>query len=120
MNNPYRNNPLCIFGFALVTLVVTVYIYGEAASAWIMPGLIFGMVLLGVVRKVPVYESFVSGAKEGFSLGIMIIPYLVAILFAIGMFRKSGGLDIIVGWVSPIIEPIGLPGPKCPWPCSVL
>ena len=106
--------PLILFGFALIALVVTVYTYGDAASAWIMPGLIFGMVLLGVVRNVPVYESFVSGAKEGFSLGIMIIPYLVAILSAIGMFRKSGGLDIIVGWVSPIIEPIGLPAEALP------
>ena len=106
--------PLFLFAIALFALVFTVYTYGETASAWIMPGLIFGMVLLGVIRKVPVYESFVGGAKEGFNLGILIIPYLVAILAAIGMFRSSGGLNIIVGWIAPIIEPLGLPAEALP------
>ena len=72
--------PLSIFAVGLLSLVFVVYLYGERASAWIMPGLIFGMVGTGVVRGVPVYKTFVDGAKEGFQLGIMIIPYLVAIL----------------------------------------
>lgn len=106
--------PLLLFGSTLVLLVLLVQQYGNAASVWIMPSLIFGMVLVGVVRRVPVYESFITGAKEGFQLGIMIIPYLVAILGSIGMLRSSGALAKIVGWVSPITAPLGLPGEALP------
>lgn len=106
--------PLLAFGASLVGLVVLVYQYGTQASVWIMPCLIFGMVLVGVIRKVPVYESFITGAKEGFQLGIMIIPYLVAILCSIGMLRHSGALEKIVSWISPFTEPLGLPGEALP------
>jgi spore maturation protein SpmA len=112
-------NPLSLlpFGLAmmvLVGLVTVVYAYGEAASQWIMPALIFGMLLIGVVRGVKVYEVFVAGAKEGFSLAVMIIPYLVAILSAVGMLRASGGLQRIVDWVSPITQAVGIPGEVLP------
>lgn len=106
--------PLAIFALSLVALVVTVYSLGEIASVWIMPTLIFGMILVGVVRGVPVYESFIEGAKEGFNLGIMIIPYLIAILSAIGMFRASGGLEMVVQWIEPITSMINLPGEVLP------
>ena len=107
---------LYLVGFAccLVGLVVAVYIYGSKASVWIMPGLIFGMLLIGVVRRVPVYEVFVKGAKEGFGLAIMIIPYLVAILCAVGMLRSSGGLEVIVTWVGQGTQHIGLPAEVLP------
>ena len=106
--------PLMRFVGGLILLVLGVYYYGEAASAWIMPSLIFGMVFIGVLKKVPVYSVFVKGAKEGFQLGIMIIPYLVAILSAIAMFRASGGLDLMVQLISPITELILLPGEALP------
>ena len=106
--------PVLIFALCLVVLVVTVYSLGETASVWIMPTLIFGMILVGVVRGVPVYEAFIEGAKEGFSLGIMIIPYLIAILSAIGMFRASGGLEMMVGWIEPVTSMINLPGEVLP------
>jgi spore maturation protein B len=61
-----------------------------------------------------VYEVFVQGAKEGFSLAVMIIPYLVAILSAVGMLRASGGLQRLVGWVSPVTEMVGIPGEVLP------
>jgi len=106
--------PFCVAMGLLVALVAVVYTHGEAASQWIMPALIFGMLAIGVVRKVKVYEVFVAGAKEGFSLAIMIIPYLVAILSAVGMLRASGGLQRIVGWVSPVTEMMGVPGEVLP------
>ena len=81
---------------------------------WIMPVLIFGMLLIGVVRGVKVYEVFVAGAKEGFNLAVMIIPYLVAILSAVGMLRASGGLQRIVDWVSPLTQAVGIPGRRSP------
>ena len=95
-------------------LVFLVFTYKEAASAWIMPGLILGMLTVGFVRGVKVYEVFVKGAKEGFDLAVMIIPYLVAILTAVGMLRASGGLDTLVGWVSPLTEAMGMPGEVLP------
>jgi spore maturation protein SpmA len=106
--------PFCVAIAALVGLVLTVYTFGEAASVWIMPALIFGMLLIGVVRGVKVYEVFVSGAKEGFNLAVMIIPYLVAILSAVGMLRASGGLQRLVDWVNPVTSSLGIPGEVLP------
>jgi len=98
----------------MVGLVVVVYLYGEQASVWIMPLLILGMLTVGWVQGVMVYEVFVKGAKEGFDLAVMIIPYLVAILTAVGMLRASGGLDLMVSLVSPLTELIGVPGEVLP------
>ena len=106
--------PFALAMLALVGLVVVVYINGEAASVWIMPALIFGMLLVGVLRGVKVYEVFVAGAKEGFSLAVMIIPYLVAILSAVGMLRASGGLQRLVDWVNPVTSSLGIPGEVLP------
>ena len=106
--------PLALFLLVLVGLVVTVYLFGDKASAWIVPGLIFGMLTVGVVRKVKVYELFIQGAKEGFQLAVTIIPYLVAILVAVGMFRQSGGMDAIVSHIGPWTSRLGLPGEVLP------
>ncbi len=106
--------PLAAFGAGMVGLVALVYVYGEAASQWIMPVLILGMLTVGMVRGVKVYEVFVKGAKEAFDLAVMIIPYLVAILMSVGMFRKSGGLDWLVDKLSPITELIGMPAEVLP------
>ena len=101
--------PLALFFAGLIGLVAVVYVYGQDASVWIIPSLIFGMLAVGFVRKVKVYEAFVVGAKEGFSLAIMIIPYLVAILVAVGMFRASGGLEWMVDKLEPMTALIGMP-----------
>lgn len=103
-----------LFGAGLLGLVAVVYAFGDAASAWILPGLILGMLTVGVARKVKIYEVFIKGAKEGFTMALTIIPYLVAILAAVGMLRASGGLDRIVGVLSPITGPLGLPGEVLP------
>lgn len=101
--------PVLGFVGAFVALVVLVWNFGEAASAWIIPLLIFGMLSVGVARKVPVYEVFVKGAKEGFDLAVMIIPYLVAILSAVGMLRASGGLQWIVDKLGVVTTALGMP-----------
>ena len=67
----------------------------DYASAFVLPAIIVGFPLYGMIRKVRVYEEFVEGAKEGFNVAVMIIPYLIAILFAIGMFRASGALEFL-------------------------
>lgn len=66
-----------------------------AFSNWIIPFVILAIVAYGYARKVKVYEVFVEGAKEGFTTGVMIIPYLVVILMAIAVFRTSGCMDFL-------------------------
>lgn len=70
---------------------------------------IVGFPLYGLYKRVPVYESFVSGAKEGFSTAISIVPYLVAILFAFAMFRASGALDALTSLLAPAMRAIRVP-----------
>ena len=69
---------------------------------------ICGFVILGLVRRINVYEAFIEGAKEGFSVAIRIIPYLVAILVAIGVFRASGALDFVVSGIGSMFAAMGL------------
>lgn len=78
-------------------------------AIFILPILIVGLPLYGLIRGVKVYEEFVEGAKEGFKVAVMIIPYLVAILFAIGMFRASGAMDFLVDLLRPLLGVIGFP-----------
>lgn len=74
-----------------------------------IPLIIFIFLAYGYFKKVKVYEVFVEGAKEGFDVGVKIIPYLVAMLVAIAMFRASGALDVLTWLVSPITNFIGMP-----------
>lgn len=83
-------------------------------SFWTLPVLVAGLVLFGWMRGVKVYESFVEGAKEGFQVALRIIPYLVAILVAVAMFRESGCLDLLVGLLAPVASPLGLPAEAVP------
>ncbi len=83
-------------------------------SYFVLPAIIVGFPLYGLYKKVPVYESFVEGAKEGFQVAVRIIPYLVAILFAIGMFRASGAMDFLIGLLRPVLGLIGFPAEVLP------
>ncbi len=83
-------------------------------SDWLLPLLMVAIVLFGFGHKVKVYEAFISGAKEGFQIAVTIIPYLVAILVAVGMFRASGGFDALVGLVGPVTERLGIPAAVLP------
>lgn len=77
-------------------------IQSNLISSVIIITIIISFLLLGLYRKLPLYETFVEGAKEGFEISIKIIPYLIAILVAIGMFRSSGTLNYVtegIGWV---------------------
>ncbi len=83
-------------------------------GSWAIPVAILGIVAVGIVKKVKVYEVFVEGAKEGFNVGVRIIPYLVAILVAIGMFRASGALDLFGKLLAPVLDAVGFPGEALP------
>ena len=83
-------------------------------SFWMLPALVSGLILYGWVRRVRVYDSVVEGAKQGFDVALRIIPFLVAILVAIGMFRAAGGIDALVTVLGPITGLIGLPAEVLP------
>jgi len=68
----------------------------------------------GAFKKVKVYESFVEGAKEGFEVAVRIIPYLVAMLVAIGIFRAGGAMDFLIMVLKPITDLIGMPAEALP------
>lgn len=99
---------------ALLAAVPLTLIYGRIVAPWIIPTLTVGMLSFGFWRGVPVYESFVSGAKEGFELAMRIVPYLVAILCAVGMLQASGALDAFIAILEPVTSPLGLPAEALP------
>lgn len=84
-----------------------VQLYSTFGANLILFSVIIAFILAGIRRKLRVYDVFIEGAKEGFKTAVMIIPYLVAILVAIGMFRASGALDIFTGWVESFVAWLG-------------
>jgi spore maturation protein SpmA len=81
----------------------------QAVSLLSIPFLLSVIPLFAMLRRVKVYEEFVDGAKEGFNVAIRIIPYLVAMLVAIGMFRAAGGIDLLSRGLSPLLNLVGFP-----------
>lgn len=81
----------------------------EAISLWAIPAILVGIPLVGLIRGVKVYEVFVEGAKEGFDVAVKIIPFLVAILVAIGMFRGSGAMDLLTTALAPALNAMRFP-----------
>lgn len=69
---------------------------------------IIGFIVMAALRRINVYEAFIDGAKDGFSVAVKIIPYLIAILVAIGVFRASGAMDVLISGIGRIVEGMGL------------
>jgi spore maturation protein SpmA len=85
-----------------------VTIISSVASNLILFGIIFSFIVLGVIKRINVYEAFIEGAKEGFSISIRIIPYLVAILVAVGVFRTCGAMDFLVQGIGQGFAALGM------------
>ncbi|MEW5739033.1 MAG: nucleoside recognition domain-containing protein [Myxococcota bacterium] len=83
-------------------------------SGWLLPLLMLAIVTVGFARQVKVYEAFVGAAKEGFTTAVSIIPFLVAMLVCIGLFRASGAMDVLLGALTPLLAPIGFPSEALP------
>jgi spore maturation protein SpmA len=94
---------------AVVAIVPLTVVVGGAISVWIIPVLIVLLLGYGVARRVPVYECFVEGAKDGFTIAVRIIPYLVAVLVAVAMFRDSGALDLLIAPLGALTAHVGVP-----------
>jgi spore maturation protein B len=90
-------------------MIEDIRIYQSYFAAVAIPLIVIAIPLYGMFKRVPVYESFVEGAKEGFKVGVMIIPYLVAIFVAINMFRASGAMVAMEDFLRPALTMIGFP-----------
>lgn len=83
-------------------------------SHWILPVLMLTILMFGMGRRVKVYEAFISAAKEGFQIAVIIIPFLVAILVGVGMFRASGAMEAVTSTLGPWTSKIGFPAEALP------
>lgn len=88
--------------------------WGRQVGPWVVPGLMLGLLGFGLLRGVAIYDAFVEGAREGFEIGVRIIPYLVAILVVIAMLRESGALQMVVTPLGRLTGPLGLPAEVLP------
>jgi spore maturation protein SpmA len=114
-------DPVVLAWLGGLTLAVGVFLYylnrlpqdqiaalSRAWSAFIIFALITAFILLALYKRVNIYETFIEGAKDGFSVATRVIPYLVAILVAIGVFRASGAMDIVINQVRTTVEAAGI------------
>lgn len=111
-STPVEGYPVWVSTLALLVLLALIpvtILFGRSISPWVLPALMTGMLSFGFVRGVRVYEVFVEGAREGFEIGVRIIPYLVAILVAVGMLRSSGALGAFTDLIGPWTARFGLP-----------
>ena len=81
----------------------------EKISILILPIMIITILTAGLIKKIPLYEEFVEGAKDGFKVSVSIIPYLVAIIVAVSMFKASGAIELLKNFTFGIIPPDILP-----------
>jgi spore maturation protein B len=86
----------------------------NSISLWILPILLIFILTLGLVKKVPIYEVFTEGAKDGFKVSINIIPYLVAIIVAISMLRASGIIEMFASLFAPVLSHFNVPAEVTP------
>lgn len=97
-----------VIALFLITDRETVAFYATTAANILLLVVICGFILSGIRKKINVYDAFIEGAKEGFNTAVKIIPYLIAILVAIGVFRASGAMDYLIDSIKYIISFCGL------------
>ncbi|MBQ2756642.1 MAG: spore maturation protein [Oscillospiraceae bacterium] len=83
-------------------------------SGYIIPVIIGGVVIYGAVKKVNVFSVFIEGASEGMGVAVRMLPPLIILMTAIGMFRASGGLEFFTKLLAPVMEAVGLPKEVAP------
>lgn len=86
----------------------------NAASLWMLPAILIIILTTGLIKKVPIYEVFTEGAKEGFKVSVSIIPYLVAIIVGISMFRASGIIEMAGSLLGPFLAHFNIPADIIP------
>lgn len=86
----------------------------SSISIWLVPILICIVLVHGTIKRVPTYENFVEGGKDGFQIAISVMPYLVGMLVAIGVFRASGAMDALIHLIKPFLASVGVPAEVAP------
>ena len=88
--------------------------FANQLSNWIMLAFVVGIPLYGAIKKIDVFDAFVIGAKQGFDTSVSIIPYLIAMMVAIGMLRASGFFELLYLLLAPVLTAIGMPAELLP------
>lgn len=86
----------------------------SALSNWLFIAFVVGIPLYGAIKKIDGFDAFIVGAKQGFEISVSLIPYLVAMLVAIGMLRASGFFELVYGLLTPFLTYIGMPAELLP------
>lgn len=86
----------------------------ETVSLLFIPAFIVFVVIYGLVKKTHVYESFIEGAKQGLSTSFKVMPYVIAFVFAVGLFKAAGGFDLITAALKPVLSFLNVPGEVIP------
>ena len=89
-------------------------VFANLLSNWIMLAFMVGIPLYGAIKKIDVFDAFVVGAKKGFETSVSIIPYLIAMMVAIGMLRASGFFELLFHLLAPFLSAIGMPAELLP------
>ncbi|WAH39073.1 spore maturation protein [Alicyclobacillus dauci] len=86
----------------------------SSVSEWLLPILVGTILVFGYLRRVPIYSTFVDGAKGGFATAIKLIPHLVAMVVAVTVFSESGAMGILVQLLTPILQWLHVPAEVAP------
>lgn len=86
----------------------------QTLSLWLIPTIVISILLYGTFKKVPTYESFVEGGKEGLTMAISLLPFLVGMLVSISIFRASGALQFIIDFIRPVLDFLHVPSEVVP------
>ncbi|MDQ0299500.1 spore maturation protein B [Salibacterium salarium] len=86
----------------------------NTVSLWIIPAFLLVIIAHAAIKRVPAYDSFVEGGKDGFQLAVSLIPYLVGMMVAISVFRESGAMDLILNLIKPLLVLLGIPADIVP------
>ncbi len=93
---------------ALLAMIVATLVVGDGFTSWLLPALISGIIVVGLWRKVPVYEAFLAGGRQGLQAILGIVAPLVGILAMVAMLRASGAVEGLVTFVGPLLRPLGV------------
>jgi len=88
--------------------------FATQLSNWMLLAFVVGIPLYGAIKKVDVFDAFIVGARQGFDTVVSIIPYLIAMMVAIGMLRASGFFELLSSWLAPMLSAIGMPAELLP------
>ncbi|MFD1777275.1 spore maturation protein [Fredinandcohnia salidurans] len=86
----------------------------NSISLWLIPAIIGFILLYGTFKRIPTYETFVEGGKEGIKISFSIIPFLVGMLVSISIFRASGAMEFFINLIRPALEFVGFPAEVAP------